>query len=156
MRKSVKMLSAVLAVCMTASVFSMSAAAEQKNQPGQAGTSYEKEIMVTPTTEIRLNPYISAELFPWPAYCGYGYWKIFISNYSANEAIKIRITKGSPTGQQVGAILVAKAGQRVPFYCGENSPLETDAYYLSVYTSGEHNLNGRVFYKFASTYKDLF
>lgn len=158
MRKSVKLLCSALAVCMMVSVFSMSAAAIQvKDSDGFSKNSAEAITprAVTPTTKITLNRNSTTQIIPWSVYYGYGYWKIFISNYSTNDVIKITITKGSPTGQQVGKTLVAAAGQRLPFYCDAGNPLETGAYYLNVSTSGVHNLNGRVYYKFASSYAEL-
>ena len=104
------------------------------------------------SVDVILNHGQTSQLIPWSAYSGYGYWKIMLKNESASTT-RVKILKDSPTGSQVGKTMVIPAYTNMSFYCDANSPLETDAYYLSVTTDGTHALKGHLFYKF-STHPD--
>lgn len=159
MRKYHKLLCTFLALCMLVSVLSVGAMAAQPSTTAKSTASTTFKTVtptVMPTTKVILNPYAASDIIPWPVNSKYGYWKIFLSNFSASKT-KIIITKDSPTGPQVGKLLVVPAGgKRMAFYCDKKAPLDSGIYYLSLSTDGRYNFKGNLYFKCAETYAALF
>lgn len=159
MNKFKKMMSVTLAGCMAASALMMSAGAVnvQNDTTSSAPVTAAQSVrrVVTPSTTVKLNTNSSNQIVPWSVYSGYGYWKIHVINNS-KSMMTVKIHKGSPTGELVCDPMYISAGGELPFYCADGSPLSTGAYYLDISTNGTYNLNGTLYYKFGSTYTDLF
>lgn len=109
---------------------------------------------VTPSTRVVLNSGESSQIITWPVARNYGYWKIQVDSTSS-DYMTVRIHKGSPAGQVVFSDRVAPI-QEIPFYCEEDAPLAQGSYYISVSTNGNAHLGGDLYYKFATTYDELF
>lgn len=145
----------VIAMCLTAAMaLSMMSVGAFAAMPNDGAPGIVQPRGVTPSTEVTLNSGESTQIIPWSVYSGYGYWKIYIENDSASTT-KIKIRRGSPTGPQVGETMIIPAGQKYSFFCEEGSPLSTGAYYLDISTDGANNLNGTIWYKFATSHDDL-
>lgn len=159
MNKFKKMMSVTLVGCMAASALMMSAGAVnvQNDTTSSAPVTAAQSVrrVVTPSTTVKLNTNSSNQIVPWSVYSGYGYWKIHVINNS-KSMMTVKIHKGSPTGELVCDPMYIPAGDELPFYCADGSPLSTGAYYLDISTNGTYNLNGTLYYKFGSTYTDLF
>ena len=152
MKEFKKVMAMGLATIAAVSAMSMSAMAAEEDV--NVLTSEVVTRAVTPSTTVNLNTGESSQLINWPVYSGYGYWKIHLTNKS-DGTIKVRILKGSPTGSQVGDTMVIPAWQGLGFYCDEDEPLPTGAYYLEVTSDGYHNLAGELYYKFGSDYESI-
>lgn len=164
MTKMKKMLSVGLAGCMAALAMMMGVGAANIDNVHFSGTevaiasaaadSFNPYRAVTNSTKVNLNEKETYQYIPWSVYSGFGYWKIHVINDS-KSTIKVKIHKGSPTGTHVGDTMIIPAGQEIPFYCDEDTPLSTGAYYLDVSTDGNNNLKGTLYYKFGNTYEDI-
>ena len=163
MTKAKEMLSVVLASCIAVSTLMISAgaAADIDNlylSDTEAAGANAATVMsapyhaVTSSTQVNLNEKETYQSIPWPVYSGFGYWKIHVIN-NAKSTIKVKLLKDSPIGTQIGDTMRIPAGQEMPFYCDENSPLSTGAYYLDVSTDGNYDLKGTLYYKFGTTYE---
>ena len=109
---------------------------------------------VTPTTTVQLNTNASTQIIPWSVYSGMGYWKIHLVN-NTSSMMTVRIFKDTPQGTPLFTGYV-NANSELPFYATDGSPLASGAYYVTVSTNGSVNLNGTLYYKFATTYNELF
>lgn len=158
MNKFQKMMSVTLAGCMAASALMGSAGAanvQTGTTPAPVAAPQNVRGTVTPSTTVKLNTNSSNQIVPWSVYSGYGYWKIHVINTSKSR-MTVKIHKDSPTGELLCDPMYIPAGGELPFYCADGSPLSTGAYYLDISTNGTYNLNGTLYYKFGSTYTDLF
>ncbi len=149
MLKSKKLVSTFLAVIMMLSFGCINAFAATNAPADHVITR-----AVTPSTKVVLNNGESSQIITWPVAKNYGYWKIQVDSTSS-DYMTVRIHKGSPSGQVVFSDRVSPR-QEIAFYCEENAPLAQGSYYISVSTNGNANLGGNLYYKFATTYDELF
>lgn len=149
MLKSKKIIAIFLAVVMILSLGCMSAFAETINPNSNSITRD-----VTPSTKVVLNNGESSQIITWPVARNYGYWKIQVDSTST-DYMTVRIHKGSPSGQVIFSGRVSPKHE-IAFYCEENASLTVGSYYISVSTNGNANLGGNLYYKFATTYDELF
>lgn len=143
MLKSKKMVSMFLAMVMVLSIGCIGVFADEITPQS-----------VTPTTTVQLNTSASTQIIPWSVYSGMGYWKINLIN-NTSSMMTVRIFKDTPEGTPIFTGYV-NAYSELPFYAKDDASLESGSYYVTVSTNGSVNLNGTLYYKFATSYKELF
>lgn len=150
MKKTKKLVSALMALAMVFSLLAVSASAAVP--PDDPGIS---PLDVTGSTEHNLNPYESSQKITFNISNGFNYWKIHI--YTTNPKLYFYITKDSPAGPVVYYSSDAGYGECVPTggqaYYG-NLPAGT--YYINISVAdGQSYLQGKLWYKTATNEVDI-
>ena len=101
-------------------------------------------------TTISLNEGESTqiEMLYVPEYSGH--WEFTVDN-QCDDTIKLKIIKDSPTGEAVSDSMITFAGESKTFSCKPGQELTDKVYYITITTSGNYNLKGKIHYRFVNT-----
>lgn len=146
MKKSRKLMSALLAMSLAFSLLSVNASALVPSTDFGGSTQ-----SVTVSTPVSLDIPASHTYILFLVNKEHPYWKIQFQ--TSNPKLRFHITKDSPTGEIVYEPDLSETGGYIPV---NNTPyygqLDEGTYYVTVYVSGgATNLQGKLWYKFAST-----